>query len=184
MSSLTILGDTSGSVVLQAPAVAGSSTITLPTTGGTMRTTTTPGTILQVVNGTYGTQVEASFSSLTDLGLSATITPTSSSSKILILTSGCACGVRNTATYWDLYLYRGSTYINTLINYIGANTSASGIIPISVNGNWLDSPATTSATTYSLKGLRTDGSGTCVFNLRTGNSVGSFASMTLMEIAG
>ena len=39
MSSVTILGDTSGSVVLAAPAVAGSSTITLPTTGGTVMAT-------------------------------------------------------------------------------------------------------------------------------------------------
>jgi len=36
MSSLTILGDTSGSVVLAAPAVAGSPTLTLPTTTGTV----------------------------------------------------------------------------------------------------------------------------------------------------
>jgi hypothetical protein len=36
MSSLTILGDTSGSVVLAAPAVAGSTTITMPATTGTM----------------------------------------------------------------------------------------------------------------------------------------------------
>lgn len=36
MSNLTILGDTSGSVVLQAPAVAGSTTITMPAATGTM----------------------------------------------------------------------------------------------------------------------------------------------------
>jgi hypothetical protein len=36
MSSLTILGDTSGSVVLQAPAVSGSTTLTLPTQTGTL----------------------------------------------------------------------------------------------------------------------------------------------------
>jgi hypothetical protein len=36
MSNLTILGDTSGSVVLQAPAVAGSPTLTLPTTTSTL----------------------------------------------------------------------------------------------------------------------------------------------------
>jgi hypothetical protein len=36
MSSLTILGDTSGSVVLQAPAVSGSTTITLPNTSMTV----------------------------------------------------------------------------------------------------------------------------------------------------
>jgi hypothetical protein len=36
MSSLTILGDTSGSILLQAPAVAGSTTLTLPATSGTV----------------------------------------------------------------------------------------------------------------------------------------------------
>jgi hypothetical protein len=36
MSNLTILGDTSGSVVLQAPAVSGSTTLTLPTTTSTL----------------------------------------------------------------------------------------------------------------------------------------------------
>jgi len=36
MSSLTILGDTSGSVVLDAPAVSGSTTLTLPTTTSTL----------------------------------------------------------------------------------------------------------------------------------------------------
>jgi hypothetical protein len=36
MSSLTILGDTSGSVLLQAPAIAGSTTLTLPSTSGTL----------------------------------------------------------------------------------------------------------------------------------------------------
>jgi hypothetical protein len=36
MSSVTISGDTSGSVILQAPSVAGSTTLTLPTTTGTL----------------------------------------------------------------------------------------------------------------------------------------------------
>ena len=38
MSSITISGDTSGSVILQAPAVAGSTTLTLPATSGTVLT--------------------------------------------------------------------------------------------------------------------------------------------------
>lgn len=36
MSAVTILGDTSGSVTLQAPTVAGTTTLTLPTTTGTV----------------------------------------------------------------------------------------------------------------------------------------------------
>lgn len=38
MSSITINGDTSGSVILQAPSVAGSTTLTLPSTSGTVLT--------------------------------------------------------------------------------------------------------------------------------------------------
>jgi hypothetical protein len=47
MSNLTILGDTSGSVVLDAPAVSGSTVLTLPTTSGTILTTATTGVVLQ-----------------------------------------------------------------------------------------------------------------------------------------
>jgi hypothetical protein len=36
MTSLTLLGDTSGSIVLDAPAVSGSTVLTLPTTSGTL----------------------------------------------------------------------------------------------------------------------------------------------------
>ena len=39
MSSISILGDTSGSVLIQAPAVAGSTTLTLPATTGTVMAT-------------------------------------------------------------------------------------------------------------------------------------------------
>lgn len=41
MSSITINGDTSGSVILQAPSIAGSTTLTLPSTSGTVITTGT-----------------------------------------------------------------------------------------------------------------------------------------------
>jgi len=92
MSSLTILGDTSGSVVLAAPAVAGSNTVTLPTTGGTVRTTTTPGTILQVqsVYLTSATQL-TSGGALHELSTSLRIafTPVSSSSTLYLECFGC-----------------------------------------------------------------------------------------------
>jgi hypothetical protein len=45
MSSVSIAGDTSGSILLAAPAVAGSSTLTLPTTGGTVMSTATTGMV-------------------------------------------------------------------------------------------------------------------------------------------
>ncbi len=51
MSNLTILGDTSGSVVLQAPAVAGSTTLTLPATSGTVITSASTG-LVRITSGT------------------------------------------------------------------------------------------------------------------------------------
>ena len=83
MSSIVVSGDTSGSVTLQAPAVAGSTTLTLPATSGTVVIGTTPsGTIV----GTTDTQT------LTNKTLtSPTITGASMSSMASsVLTSGTA----------------------------------------------------------------------------------------------
>jgi hypothetical protein len=57
MSAIVVAGDTSGSVTLQAPAVAGTTVITLPTTSGTMATLTTPSftTTIGVGNATPST---------------------------------------------------------------------------------------------------------------------------------
>lgn len=51
MSSLLILGDTSGSVLLQAPAIAGSTTLTLPATSGTVITSASTG-MVRITSGT------------------------------------------------------------------------------------------------------------------------------------
>jgi hypothetical protein len=51
MSSISLNGDTSGSIIVQAPAIAGSGTLTLPTGTGTLLSTTAPktGSVIQVV---------------------------------------------------------------------------------------------------------------------------------------
>ena len=107
MSSLTLLGDISGSVVLDAPPISGSNTITLPTTGGTMRTTRTPGAILQVVQaGSNGTSTSST--SFVDSGLTASITPTSSTNKILVTVNGVC---RATNQRGGFALVRNSTQL-------------------------------------------------------------------------
>lgn len=139
------------------------------------------GSVLQVVNGSTTTQVEGSFSTATDLGLSASITPSSASSKILVLVSANGLGSRGSSTYWDGYLVRGSTNIGAFVNYC-----ASALV-----GGWwgaslsvLDSPATTSSTTYKLQGIRRAGSDNCAFNITTGNAgTGTISTITLLEIA-
>ena len=141
------------------------------------------GAILQVVYGFTTTQVEASFSSATDLGLSASITPSSSSNKILVLVSANGIGVRGTgATYWDGYLVRASTNIGGFGNYLSNTYGNQGFWGASLC--ILDEPATTSSTTYKLQGIRKAGSDNCIFNITTGTAgTGTRSTITLMEVA-
>ena len=171
MSSITLLGDTSGSVVIDAPAIAGSNTITLPTTGGTIRTTRTPGTVLQVVQGITPSNYSTSSSSLTATGYGLSITPTSSSSRILIFLAGqMDSGAANNQAI--IQLRRGTTDLGAGTAssvFSAANRMISGISVV-----YLDSPATTSPTTYNL--FFAAGSSLTI-------TWASGSTLTLMEIA-
>ena len=143
-------------------------------------TTPTNGTVLQVVNATYSTQLSTSSTSYVDTGLSASITPKSSSSKILVTVhqtglgkaSGGAGGYRFAAR-----LLRSSTQISEF--EIGSGyTGSTGVNIVGGSGVvYLDSPATTSSTTYKtqLKGF--DG-GTVYAQYDN-----SMSTICLMEIA-
>ena len=104
--------------------------------------------ILQVVYGSYGTQTSSSSSTYADTGLSASITPQATSSKILVLVNQVSNYKETNNTYMKLRLVRGSTEIALFESYGGfTNTTASnGFGACSIS--YLDSPTTTSATTY------------------------------------
>ena len=116
------------------------------------------GKILQVVQATSDTVTTSTSTSFADSNLSATITPSSASSKILVITSQMMRIFRtSTGMEANWQLVRGATAILTydyatlngiMSLNVAANTSGnlalSGIVPMS----YLDSPATTSATTY------------------------------------
>jgi hypothetical protein len=75
MSSVVISGDTSGSITLSAPAVAGTNTITLPATTGTVLTTATTGQCKAWINFSGGgTTINSSYnvSSITYVGTGTT----------------------------------------------------------------------------------------------------------------
>ena len=114
------------------------------------------GRIVQVVMGNTSTQVSSTSASLTDTGLTATITPTTNTSKILVMVAqnGCTKIPTYSGDALLLVLLRGATAIATGHGsgfFSGAQYTGSSVTLIAGGTqsiNWLDSPATTSATTY------------------------------------
>jgi len=104
--------------------------------------------VIQVVSASYGTIQTTSSSTFTDTGLSATITPKFATSTILVLIN--QCGVRKDTgnTGVGLRLLRGATVILKFEDSAGNTDSAAQNFIGSISTCYIDSPATTSATTY------------------------------------
>jgi hypothetical protein len=181
MSPLRLNGSTSGYSQIDAPAIAGDQTFTLPGTGGTLDRLNRAGNILQVVNATYGTQVVSSSSAFADTGLTASITPTSSSSKILIFVNQAGLYKSTNNTYMQLRLLRGST---ALIDFerAGGFTGGTGNSGFgSASACYLDSPATTSSTTYKTQFASGDNSAQVIAQISQSGTCTS--TITLLEVA-
>jgi hypothetical protein len=106
------------------------------------------GSVLQVVNATNVTRFVTTSTSFVADNLEASITPTSAASKILVLVG--SNGNNNTSSSYALVytLYRGATNLGGATYGFGwINATAQRIeVPISIV--YLDSPNTTSSTTY------------------------------------
>jgi hypothetical protein len=105
------------------------------------------GKVVQIVYGSTATVANNSTSTLADSGLTATITPTSASNKVLVMVSQNGVLKSTNDTSVVLVLLRGATQIMGLADR-GALTQTTATNTISISGDYLDSPATTSATTY------------------------------------
>ena len=142
------------------------------------------GGVIQIKQVETQTQVEASFSSELTL-FTVSITPTRSDSKIMVCVNCCGCGSRAQDTRWTMRVKRNGSYIKGVANYIGLRGESGGeeYYPSCM---FLDSPATTSAVTYTLHGYRTGGSSNCYFNHQdgTGATTQGSSTMTLMEVSG
>jgi len=133
------------------------------------------GQILQVVNATYATQVTTASSSFATTGLSASITPKFSTSKILIIYSGTFyTGAGNRGI--RVQITRGATdiYNAPVYNLYAGTSNLIGQISLNVQ----DSPATTSSTTYTIN-FATPEAATVTAQYNAAPAV-----ITLMEIAG
>ena len=131
------------------------------------------GKVLQVVSQPAPSVFSTTNSTVQSTGHSATITPTSSSSKIYVLVSFDGYQSSQGRTY-KAYLYRGASIIGGLHLYEDGDSNPKTSSCITV----LDTPSTTSPVTYEMK-IGTDGVGTSYYNYS--NTQGK-NTITLMEI--
>ena len=164
MSQLKLLHSGGNGVILSAPAsnTASDRTLTLPgDANSTVDTLNRAGNILQVVQTVKTDTFSASHGSTVDItGLSVSITPSSSSNKVLV-TYDTNVSMANGSYHAHIFLVRGSTKIflgdaegsrTRASNFvISGNDGNGGIYYYPVHGEFLDSPATTSATTYKIQ---------------------------------
>jgi hypothetical protein len=141
------------------------------------------GKVLQVVSAVYSTSTGITTTSYADTGLTATITPSSATSKILVLISQAITLSGGTVSGGAVKIVRGATDIYTVAGTNNQAFLAGEVAANSYNGgssafNYLDSPATTSATTYKTQGRRNASSS----SVMTFNPDGASSSITLLEI--
>lgn len=139
------------------------------------------GAVLQVVNATLIGFASRSSSTFADTGLTATITPTSSTSKILVMADISGCGSDTNPTALQLRLLRNSTTIVNIEDF-AATGSASSYYVGACSTNYLDSPATTSATTYKIQFASRANAAFVYVNVAGSNNY-TTSTITLMEIA-
>ena len=137
------------------------------------------GKVLQVVQGTTATAVSNSTSTFADTNLTASITPSSTSSKILVMVmqNGIGRSSGNDGQAWVGKLLRNTTDLTTFAGfqfYTGTFLEFYG----NASTVYLDSPSTTSSTTYKtqFKALANAASVSCQ------NGGASTSTITLLEI--
>jgi len=129
--------------------------------------------VKQLITATYSTSVSTTSASFVSSGLTATITPTNSANKILVLISVCGYAAA-TGGGVPLQVVRNGTGIYTATNF--NMYSSSGSLVTTIPLILVDSPATTSAVTYTLNFASSSGS----VSVQYANNP---STITLMEIA-
>lgn len=188
MSKISITPNASGTGVftISSPATNTDRSLTLPDEAGTVLTSAgvpasamPAGSVIQVVNHRNSSLNSTTSSSFVATNSTATITPTSATSKILIITNApLYMNTDNGHVY--VTIYRNSTNLNPANNELQLFSAGTASAGRWTNGSmsFLDSPATTSAVTYTVY-LRSGGTGTAHYDAN-----GGMAVITLMEIAG
>lgn len=139
------------------------------------------GGILQAVSFSYGTAVTTTSSTFSDTGLTATITPKKTTSRILILTHQNVDMQKNNTINLEMevQLLRGATNLSTQrLDMAQVGTNAYRVQKGVSAFNWIDSPNTTSATTYKTQHRSID-------STSVSTNFNNYPShITLLELAG
>ena len=146
--ALVIKGSSSGQVTVDVPASAGTNSLVLPAESGNILTNDTSGTIIQVVNHQSVTARNTTSTSFVSMSEAVTITPTSSSNKVLIKFD---CGIEVTNGGRARFtFYRGSTDLAPSGASCFISEQDTSNVNLMMGCHFLDSPSTTSSTTYTL----------------------------------
>jgi len=186
MSKVQLQGNASGTGIftIASPNSNTDRTLTLPDSSGTVglagaavtRSQLPTGSLLQVVQGNYANVTSTTSTSYVDTGLSATITPTAASSRILILVND------------SLELLQAGTSVPFVIDRNGTKPVDPSVMMsnptpdgITFSFSYLDSPSSTSALTYKLQFRNENGGYTTRFGSQSAGF--TYNTITLMEIA-
>jgi hypothetical protein len=138
------------------------------------------GKVLQVVSATYSTYVQNNSTNYADTGLTASITPTLATSKVLVMVhqNGCGKSSQNADNNLKINLLRSATEI--VADFAGSAGFTNSAL-YNNNGtcsiSYLDTPNTTSSTTYKTQ-FKNNSNSIAVF-VQSGDST---STITLLEI--
>ena len=154
----------------------GTAGVTFPSGSGTQAAQSK---VLQVVSATYNTPVSTSSSTNVTSNLTASITPLFSTSKILIV-ANIPSTTSTSPNQVCCTFYKGSTNLALTggsFPAFGQSYGNNSVVQANIGMAYLDSPATTSSTTYTVYFLSSNGGTVSLFqNNMTG-------TLTIMEIA-
>ena len=139
--------------------------------------------LLQVVQNTSSLTTSTTSSSFVDTTLSTSITPSSSTSKILVIIDASVYTQADNATYMGAQIVRGSTAVYTDNSAWGVGVNANVAVRGHIIMKYLDFHATTSTITYKLQIRRATSAGTSYPVELNPAGVNSKSSITLLEIA-
>ena len=189
---LTAKGDlisaTAASTVARLPVGSDAQILVADSTASTGLKWATPasgGKVLQVVFGQTSTLVTTASTTFQNTGLTATITPSSATSKVLVMVTQAMCG-KGTTGITDgamrLKLFRSTTEILSIADGIGYDGTTALNDSEFASCVYLDSPSTTSATEYKTQFRTSFTTTTVVTQNYQANSGTGTSTIILMEI--